>query len=578
LGRAGVPHGRSLRGVAAQRSRFHLAYRLAVRSYSVADVLKRGNRRAAVAGLAVSLGADLGIWAVLRQTDRLMMGPRLVADVIDSAAWSQSVPGPPEAATLPGVPLALEAGIRMGPWAMAIPAAHLAVMTAVRRRQGRPTPPAVLVWQVMGVGMGMWVGWYERRQREATTAEHQRELAARQAAARLAGQNDVAMGADTVVDEVARVEHLMAAIATETAPSSPSVGTARALAEWKASLAAATSEQSVYLATVLTRWQRANYGVALADDAVLLISSDEGMTILSAAQASHLERRLRQLAPQGEVTVTVPADGAPIVPGDEVRLRVGDVPVVLPAELDLMPPFDPAPIVIVAGGVWCLGLASSGHGDVPWFVAVPAASASAVLAVLAHRAIQRTGAVDPERLVASSIGVALVQALITTPRLRAPFDFQGGQVFPLLMTANATSALAGRYWRGLSRPARARLGLAAAGAMGVSLLLFEGPIHWGSAAIQLVETASLFATFDRVQRELDRDHDELIDEITVGDHETTATAYAEGRRFVLDLVDATIVTARRALERADGDLAARDRAEVERRLVAADARLAELRR
>lgn len=50
-----------LGGVAAQRSRFHLAYRLAVRSYSVSEALARGSRRSVLTGAAISLGADLGI-------------------------------------------------------------------------------------------------------------------------------------------------------------------------------------------------------------------------------------------------------------------------------------------------------------------------------------------------------------------------------------------------------------------------------------------------------------------------------------------------------------------------------------
>ena len=198
--------------------------------------------------------------------------------------------GPPEAATLPGVPLALETGIRLGPAAMIVPVAHFAVMTLVRRRSGWPTPPSILVWQAMGVGMGMWVSWYEQRQREATVSLHARDLAARQAAARLAGQNDVAMGADTVVDEVARVEYLLAAAVPASDTTTPSPGTARALAEWKSSLAAATSEHSVYLATVLARYQRASYGVALADD--LLLDAAHGQPGVRRSSTGGLCRRI----------------------------------------------------------------------------------------------------------------------------------------------------------------------------------------------------------------------------------------------------------------------------------------------
>jgi hypothetical protein len=574
-----------LHGVAAQRSRFHLAYRLAVRSYSIMEMAKRtDDRRAVAAASAVSVSVDVGLWWVLRHTERLLLLPRLAIDAVDTAAWARRVDGPPEAATLPGVPLAMEAGIRVGPLAAIVPLAHIVVTTAARRRAGRSTSPTTFSWQVFGVVMGNLLSWYEQRERDATQSLYTREFDARLAAARLAGQNDVAMEADSVVDEVARVEYLLAAVASGLVGAgrlghpSPSVGTGRALAAWKTSLAAATSDRAAYLATVLNRWQRARYGVDLTRDVVPVVRPGDETTIISAGQAAMLQALLDQLPLHGQVEVRVDSEESLLVPGDELRLIVDGHPLVLVADATpVIRPFDPSPLIVLSGGGWCLGMSATGHGHVPVAVTLPGALASAGLAAWSHRVLTRSGSEVAEAVLLATIGLALAQALAATPRMRRRVDHEGAQVLPLLLTINAAAALAGRYWHDLPRAARLRVGAAMAAAIGVSLVVFAEPIRWGGLALGLLEVGAMFASNNQVQVELDRDHLRLLAELTATEHEAMADALAEGQRFVVELVEATTASARVRLTDLDDQLGPGLSEEIWRRLDAAERRLAELR-
>src|SRR5690242_3101290 len=101
-----------LRGLAAQRSRFHLGYRLLLRTYGAWEAAKRSDPRMVAIGSAASLAADTVVWWAMRHSSRLHFVPRLVTDTIDTAAWSRNVTAPPEVATFPGITLAIEAGVR----------------------------------------------------------------------------------------------------------------------------------------------------------------------------------------------------------------------------------------------------------------------------------------------------------------------------------------------------------------------------------------------------------------------------------------------------------------------------------
>lgn len=198
-----------------RRERFHLAYRLASRSYQVLVANRStGPVRHASLAIACALGDIMGA-LVLRRTGRFALGPRLVVDATDTALWSQGSSGL-ELATMPGVPLAIEAGLRIGAAGLIVPLVNATVTGAIRHRNGRPASNTSFRYQMMAVALGAGIASYERNRRAVALALHEQSLEAQAGAANLAGQNDVATGADTVVDLLSRTAPLLSSTAGST--------------------------------------------------------------------------------------------------------------------------------------------------------------------------------------------------------------------------------------------------------------------------------------------------------------------------------------------------------------------------
>lgn len=572
-----------LHGISRQRARFHLAYRLGIRVYGVSQALKRSKPSVVAGGAALSLGADVALWALLRRSEKLHFWSRLAVETVDTAAWSRGVDAPPEAATLPSVPFGMEVGSRIGLAGLVVPLVQGAVTTLVRRQAGRRTPPATFGWVVMSVVFGNLVHLYEERQGDAAVDLFGQSLAARRQAAVLAGQNEVAMGADTVIDELARVEYLLAAVGgeradgpdggvpgggTEPTAAPEPVGTGRALAEWKASLATSTSGQAVYLATALARWQRRRYSTVLADDADLRIAAGQGTTILSAGQAASLVDWLDRLDLRGPVVVEASPRRLPAIPGDPLRLLVGPHVVELPADPQpVIRPFDPAPLVVLSSAMFAASLSTDGHGAVPWTATVPAAIAAAPAALWAHRLTTRSDR-PGEPVILAAIGLAWVQAMIAAPLQRAPFDHEGVQNFPVLTTLAPAAVLIGRYLETMTPVALARAAAAAGLAVAANLVLLPRPVRWLEFAVAVGELVAVVVSSTFLQHELDYDRDRLVSELAGVEARELEASFDQGRQSVRILVADTLVTTERRLDqlRDEGHIDPRFDGEIRRRL------------
>lgn len=214
----------------AKRERFHLAYRLASRSFQLMVARSSRSPQRRMAAAAVCAVGDIVGAAALRRSNRFALGPRLAADALDSALWSQGATGL-ELATMPGIPLCIEAGLRIGVAGLVVPMVNATVTGCARRIRGRPASTGSFRYQAMAVVLGAGIASYGANRRRVALARHNQDLEARIAVAYLAGQNEVATGADTVVDLLSRTTPLL---------SSP-VGSAtvgRVLADWRQSLAA----------------------------------------------------------------------------------------------------------------------------------------------------------------------------------------------------------------------------------------------------------------------------------------------------------------------------------------------------
>ena len=193
-----------------------------------------------------------GSW--LRRSERLAVLPRATLDAVDATVWSFA-PYPDgywDFAVLPGVALGIEAGLGSRWKGMVVPAGERGADEPVRRGPDpSPVQAAPFLWQALAVVSRRRVQPLQPPGPGRHRAASEGRLAAKEASAMLAGQNAVAMGADTVIDQVQSVAPLF---------GRPVPGSAlhELVDGWKAALAEATQHSAAYLGTVLTAWQRSH--------------------------------------------------------------------------------------------------------------------------------------------------------------------------------------------------------------------------------------------------------------------------------------------------------------------------------
>jgi hypothetical protein len=114
LGESRSHYRSTVPSVLEERASFHLLYRLTARVVILvaADGAAYSDHRWQLFAVA-SMVIDVALWLVLRRTDRFLLGPRLVLDALDLAAWSLGPSPRYDASVLVGLPLACEAGIRL---------------------------------------------------------------------------------------------------------------------------------------------------------------------------------------------------------------------------------------------------------------------------------------------------------------------------------------------------------------------------------------------------------------------------------------------------------------------------------
>jgi hypothetical protein len=555
----------------SKRERFHLAYRLASRSYQL--LVARSSRtpqRHTVAAAACAVG-DIVSSIVLRRSGRFDLAPRLAADAVDTALWSQGTTGL-ELATMPGVPLAIEAGLRIGAAGLIVPMINATVTSCVRRTRGRPVSTGSFRYQVMGVALGAGIAAYEANRRRVALARHQQDLEARIGVAHLAGQNDIATGADTVVDLLSRTTPLL---------SSPggSVTVGRMLADWRQSLAAATAEHATYLGIALVKWQRRHNESQpdLAADVTFEIGEGHGTVVMSGHQAAWLQVTLDGLAMRGTMKVTATDIAEARRPNRPRRLLIGEHRIDIPADPQPgLVPFDVGPLGFLASSLWFADTLSPGEIEPsPWLVG-PIAAAGLPLAIWSHREVTRRGESAHARVLFTAIGHALVHAAASTGTMRNARNPEGIQRFPSLGGINMLAMMVPLYWGDLDSTERLIVIVGIAAICSVGLFLFPERIQWSHFIAELLWPTAAFYSTVTMRSQLESEAKRLSAELEKDDRAIIANAFAEGRSYVLGLVSETRYAARRDFAAAGEQLDERISAEITRRLDEVDKRLEEL--
>jgi hypothetical protein len=473
---------------------------------------------------------------------------------------------------MPGVPLAIEAGLRIGLAGLLVPVVNAITTGWARRLKGRPVSSGSFRYQAIAVALGAGIASYERSRRRVALARHQQELEARVGVAHLAGQNEIATGADTVVDLLSRTTPLLSS-------SVGSVKVGRMLADWRQSLAASTAEHATYLGVALVRWQRRNNESHhdLVADVTLEIEEGHGTILLSGHQASWLEAALDELSLRGMVKVAAVDIVEARQPNQPRRLRVGNFALDIPA--DLRPglvAFDVGPLGFLASSFWFADTLGRGGIKPSLWAVGPGVAAGPVLAIWAHREVARRGEAAHGRVLFTALGHALVHAAASTGTMRKTRNAEGIQRLPFLGGINMLVMMMPLYWSDL-HPNQRLLAISGIGAiLVVGLLLFPERIRWSHLIAELLWPAAAFYSMATMRSQLESDARQLNAQLEESDKVVVANAFAEGRSYVLGLVSETRYSAHREFAAVREQLDQRLSAEAARRLNEVDQRLEEL--
>lgn len=415
------------------RARFHHSFRAMGRLHQALNPEElasgRGNRIPAV---AVSLVWDAVLSGLLSRTHGSWLLPRMVADTVDVAYWARRAPAnAADHALLVGVPLAVEAGVNLGPWGFAVPAVHYTAIATARRKVGKRTPLATVGWEAVGVAIGVALARYARRQFQVASQQAGLLAEARVEASFRGGQNAVAMGADTVVDLLARTEPLLSALEREAGMVSGGVGGSQvAMHAWKAQLAADTSAGGSYLGVLLTGWERQRQRGDLAADVHLQLAAEDRTLVVTAQQAEVIVDALEVRTAAGACQVRVSAPAGHL-PGRGFTLEIDDHQIEVPDDSGVaVPPYEPAPLVLAAGVLWQDMAALSVYDDAPKTVMGALTAAGAGHAWMAHRRVAAGDPVPTSQLVDRALVFGSVAGVIINLTRRNRRDLRGVQLFP----------------------------------------------------------------------------------------------------------------------------------------------------
>lgn len=559
-------------GLLDARSTFFLAVRLAARLNQA--LLASGAASSGAgwwqAALPAFVGLDLAVWWALRRSDRFGLGWRLPLDCADMAFWSFSpLPASGRAGfgLLVAMPLAVEAGFRLGRRGLIVPAACLAALAAARSVVDRTFHPPDAGWLVLSVLLGMALWSYCRGLHARAEGERRGRLAAETRRAYLAGQNAVAMGASSAVDAL---EGLVPIVGR------PVAGSAlwRLADGWKLRLSQSASQEATYLQVALLEWERAhNRHPDLATLVEIHVAEGHGTTLLTGHQVGWLWQALDSMALAGRCDVAVSTPATEHVPGTSVPLRLGDRLLAIPADRGAqLREVDPGPVTYLFMAVLVALSAFPFLGSLPPAPAAAGIAACMVAGWWSHRRLLRHGAAARPEVFGGAVMVALFLTVLVTLTARRPFGPDGDVLYQFGTGTLLLSFLGGVYQSWLPRRGWV-VGSAIAAVVLTGVALNPVPVVASSLVAAIVWFLTPYLPCRRVSAAMSTAGRQYASAIQDEDGGAVEAAFDDGRRSVVELVGQARDDALRqlrqlgpTLDRRLADLAARRLEEVGRRL------------
>lgn len=534
--RAGREENYYARGLLEIRATLHLAYRLTYRCIQFLEPTGAASEGTGLWrwALPAFVVLDLAVWHVLRRSARFGLAWRLPLDAADAAFWTMS-PLPPSGvadyALLIAVPLAVEAGVRMGIRALVVPATVLLATSVGAAAAGKPVQITGVMWVAIGATVGMAFFRYCRHLDHRAQLERQRFLAAARRRAYLAGQNSVAMGASSAVDAI---EGLVPVLGR------PAPGSAllRLADGWKSQLSTSTAQEARYLQVALLEWERLhNAHPDLSGLVRFQIGEGQGTTLLSVAQVRQLGQALDRLPLRGRVVVALEDVTGSHLPGQQLRLEVGGHRVVIPADRRAAPaPMDPAAVAYYYVAILVAAWTLPPSGRVPLGPIAAGIALCIVAGLLSHRRAVARGKKARMGIFGAAVPISVVLTLLCA-NPQAPLRPDGVPVLAHGAALVLLSFLGGYYWASLGRwrwlvPAGMTVNVV------LALLLFPIPSALDGRIVVIAVLGPLFAFFpclhlSQTMENAAAAHARSVEAVDEG---AERVAFREGRESVIGLV------------------------------------------
>ncbi len=529
----------------SRRARFQLLQHLAVRAYELAGASYKGSKAQTAAAICCA-GYDVASHGALKRSDRSLLVPRSLANALDTAVWSLSMPDDYEVATLVGIGPAIEGGIRHGLAGAAVPLASMAATALARKMRRLPLRSRCFAAQALAVAAGISFGAFRTRWVATNDVSAAEQLAAKQHQSRIAGMSQVAIGADTILD----------ALCSSLVPMGQ-VGLSqlwRRIAGWKQQLSdQLASAGATYLEVALRAWATDHNAKThrLADDVRIgaLQPSGAGTVLLTGTQPADLASALDALDLSGDVHVRVLDHASALVPGTPKRIRFGAHTITVPPDLyGAIDPLNADVPILLAGVAWSLGAAAK--GCLRPLAALPGPLSYAVSAMRVGRlaAQRRTTAF-------SAIIGSLASAAITTACVGLAARSSGSRdipsrdqamirTLPFACNLDAPALLIGVHWGELTRTERATATAGAAAVMLLGIALAPEPVTLVDLGLQLLwPLNSAIAAIDlstAFTEDASRRSAELHDAL----QQVTSRSQEQGRQDVRAFLEAALEEAR----------------------------------
>jgi hypothetical protein len=532
----------------AARGVFTVVQGLGSRFHQLASP-RAGARTAGWRMAAVGCGAGDVVKAIwLSKDGRFHLLPRLVLDAADLALWclcADDDTDTSEDAVIPGVPLAAEAGARLGPRGLVVPVVNAAVATLVRRARGHRLRLDQFTWQLMGVGGGWALAVIADRQRQRSETLHDIDLAARTQQAHQAGLHDALLEHNGVIDLLQRATALVELGVTDRPAARQDLS-----GELKAEAARAVRERHVYLRDALSLWQtRHNLNPDLSQVVDVELAEGDGTIVLSAEQAAALHQWLDTRELRGMVSVEVGDPTTARSPLGFRRLVVNGETIDLPGVAATRRwTLDALPAAFLMNLGWLAQPMARHREEVPWTATAPAMALTAGGGLWAAYRGDGTGTLDPRVALSLGLATALLYTWTSTRSMRRPHTAAGVPRFPWAMPLQGYELVRGLIsdrlgprWR---VPGLAGTGLIVAmgwklGARPRSLRALVAELGW-------------VVGFDVISWKLRRILDDMgaamASEAEASDEEQLRRAYQTGRGRLVGLVGRSLVQGRQTLD------------------------------